>query len=122
MDNFLEKSKLNFWTKNEDFEQCVPYISAGWHVCSDQKFFNGRSQAQNVRIPIHHTFWHMYFHKRRFSIKGIHFTLPFQMESGQFQISFKYFPGFSSIKEIQITQSVAFEVLNFGIFHQFLSY
>ena len=23
IDNFLEKSKLNFWTKNEDFEQCV---------------------------------------------------------------------------------------------------
>ena len=22
-DNFLRKSKLNFWTKNEDFEQCV---------------------------------------------------------------------------------------------------
>ena len=23
VDNFLGKSKLNFWTKNEDFEQCV---------------------------------------------------------------------------------------------------
>ena len=23
IDNFLGKSKLNFWTKNEDFEQCV---------------------------------------------------------------------------------------------------
>ena len=23
MDNFLGKEKLNFWTKNEDFEQCV---------------------------------------------------------------------------------------------------
>ena len=23
IDNFLRKSKLNFWTKNEDFEQCV---------------------------------------------------------------------------------------------------
>ena len=23
IENFLEKSKLNFWTKNEDFEQCV---------------------------------------------------------------------------------------------------
>ena len=22
IDNFLGKSKLNFWTKNEDFEQC----------------------------------------------------------------------------------------------------
>ena len=22
MDNFLRKSKLNFWTKNEDLEQC----------------------------------------------------------------------------------------------------
>ena len=57
----------------------VTYISAGWHVCSDHKFFNGRSQAQNVRIPIHYTFWHMYFHKRRFPIKGIHFTFTFQM-------------------------------------------
>ena len=25
MDNFLGKSKLNFWTKNEDFEQCVKF-------------------------------------------------------------------------------------------------
>ena len=24
IDNFLGKSKLNFWTTNEDFEQCVP--------------------------------------------------------------------------------------------------
>ena len=23
IDNFLKKSKLNFWTKNEDFEQCA---------------------------------------------------------------------------------------------------
>ena len=23
IDNFLGKSKLNFWTKNEDFEQCI---------------------------------------------------------------------------------------------------
>ena len=23
IDNFLGKSKFNFWTKNEDFEQCV---------------------------------------------------------------------------------------------------
>ena len=23
IDKFLGKSKLNFWTKNEDFEQCV---------------------------------------------------------------------------------------------------
>ena len=25
INNILEKSKLNFWTKNEDFEQCVRY-------------------------------------------------------------------------------------------------
>ena len=25
IDNFLGKSKLNFWTKNEDFEQCVTH-------------------------------------------------------------------------------------------------
>ena len=33
IDNFLGKSKLNFWTKNEDFEQCdslklfIPFIT-----------------------------------------------------------------------------------------------
>ena len=27
MDNFLGKPKLNFWTKNEDFEQCVPKLA-----------------------------------------------------------------------------------------------
>ena len=26
IDNFLGKSKLNFWTKNEDFKQCVSAI------------------------------------------------------------------------------------------------
>ena len=26
IDNFLRKSKLNFWTKNEDFEQCASEV------------------------------------------------------------------------------------------------
>ena len=30
MDNFLGKSKLNFWPKNEDFEQCVVARTFAW--------------------------------------------------------------------------------------------
>ena len=36
IDNFLGKSKLNFWTKNEDFEQCVGPIF--WDENSDYFF------------------------------------------------------------------------------------
>ena len=30
IDNFLGKSKLNFWTKNEDFEQCASIHHSTW--------------------------------------------------------------------------------------------
>ena len=33
IDNFLKKSKLNFWTKNEDFEQCA-YLEVLWETIS----------------------------------------------------------------------------------------
>ena len=34
IDNFLGKSKLNFWTKNEDFEQCaVPILLSTLQLC-----------------------------------------------------------------------------------------
>ena len=37
IDNFLGKSKLNFWTKNDDFEQCVARWVVGrfwrWKIC-----------------------------------------------------------------------------------------
>ena len=40
IDHFLGKSKLNFWTKNEDFEQCgtaragawIPIFAAPWQI------------------------------------------------------------------------------------------
>ena len=40
IDNFLGKSKLNFWTKNEDFEQCAQFISKvnhAWKTGNDIK-------------------------------------------------------------------------------------
>ena len=34
IDNFLRKSKLNFWTKNEDFEQCgLPLCKFFFFLC-----------------------------------------------------------------------------------------
>ena len=31
IDNFFGKLKLNFWTNNEDFEQCVSYVTIQFH-------------------------------------------------------------------------------------------
>ena len=48
IDNFLGKSKLIFWTKNEDFEQCVPERFANYimiFVCSTR---NTRNQNRTV--------------------------------------------------------------------------
>ena len=39
IDNFLGKSKSNFWTKNEDFEQCVN---------ADSSVVNSKGQADSM--------------------------------------------------------------------------
>ena len=40
---FLGKSKLNFWTKNEDFEQCA--VSKGW-----KQFIDEDKSLANVQL------------------------------------------------------------------------
>ena len=42
IDNFLGKSKLNFWTKNEDFEQCGELIYSYFSIF--------RQDIQNLRL------------------------------------------------------------------------
>ena len=47
IDNFLGKSKLNFWTKNEDFEQCDQFIQFCLLFCPYLQFFDNKI----IKIP-----------------------------------------------------------------------
>ena len=74
IDNFLGKSKLNFWTKNEDFEQCAERKRAtkysledSWWITSD--FFE-----------FDHEFWM----NEKIVFFSVFFCLPvFELENGQ---------------------------------------
>ena len=46
IDNFLGKSKLNFWTKNEDFEQCeIAFLSI---LCSEFYFMENDEKIRET--------------------------------------------------------------------------
>ena len=45
IDNFLGKSKLNFWTKNEDFEQCASEKCLLLSSKNSTNFFNKRTPS-----------------------------------------------------------------------------
>ena len=47
IDNFLGKSKLNFWTKNVDFEQCDQFIQFCLLFCPYLQFFDNKI----IKIP-----------------------------------------------------------------------
>ena len=67
-DNLLGKSKLNFWTKNEDFEQCDSFIQSSLVCCNT--FISGSSDFDLLLVhysflmhrlwPIGHVFKQLY--------------------------------------------------------------
>ena len=52
MDNFLGKSKLNFWTKNEDFEQCensmIFFFKSNQVIKSEARFARGENSIRKA--------------------------------------------------------------------------